>query len=64
MDRDFIAFRLDSILNKQKIIKNIASGKNGQNIQFYAKSQNFQRLCQEKKKYTEILRKDQILRKS
>jgi hypothetical protein len=43
----FIAFRLDSILNKQKII---IPGKNGQNSQFLAKSQNFQLCGQEKKK--------------
>jgi hypothetical protein len=56
-----IAFRLDSILNKQKIIKKIAFlGKMVKMVQ--AKSQNFQRVWGEvrKKKYTEILRKDQI----
>jgi hypothetical protein len=59
----FIAFKLDSILNKQKNIKKIAflvkMAKIASFSNFQLRGQNLK-----KKKYTEILRKYQILRKS
>jgi hypothetical protein len=59
----FIAFRLDSILNKQKIIKKIAFlVKMAKIVSFRPNQKIFSGFVEGsgKKKYTEILIKDQI----
>jgi hypothetical protein len=64
--RFFIVFRLDSILNKQKIIKKICFlVKMAKIVSFRPNHKIFNGFVggsgkKKKKKYTEILRKDQI----
>jgi hypothetical protein len=68
----FVEFRLDSILNKQKIIRKIAFlAEMAKMVSFRPNHKIFSGFVAEKfsaacmlKKYAEILRKDQISRKS